>query len=173
MIDRDRIDALNALLEDLNADIDRDDLPRGRKRRGRRLWLRLLASLVAALALSNLYFVNDLTDEVRLIINRMQEMTALFSRVSARMEQMRVDMAQIDRNVLLMPVVSAQMREMAGHVEVMEQTVSTLDESTGRLSEAITAMDGSVRDMTLRFRDLNRSVGAMGMDVDQMARPLP
>lgn len=34
-------------------------------------------------------------------------------------------------------------------------------------------MDGNMRDMSVRFRALNQSVAAMGVDVDQMARPLP
>jgi methyl-accepting chemotaxis protein len=135
--------------------------------------VRLLALLVGALALSNLYFVNDLTDEVRLVINRIQEMQELFTRVSGRMDEMSVEVASIEQNVLLMPVIADQMREMAAHVVAMEQSVSYMDRATDSLDLAIESIDGNVREMSLRFRGLNMSVGAMGVDVDQMARPLP
>jgi len=173
MIERDRIDALCQLLGDLEQDMDRSDQLTGRHRRGVSLWVRILIGLVAAFALSNLYFVNNLTDEVRLVINRMQEMATLFSRVSERMDQMSDEVVAIDRHVLLMPVVAEQMREMAAHVVVMEQAVSSMDAATSRLGSTVQVMDGSMRDMSVRFRALNQSVGAMGADVDQMARPLP
>jgi methyl-accepting chemotaxis protein len=172
MIERDRIEALTGLLADLDRDLARGD-PSARRRRGAAVWVRLLVVLVAALALSNLYFVNDLTDEVRLVITRMQEMQELFTRVSGRMDEMSVEVASIEQNVLLMPVISDQMREMAGHVVAMEQAVSYMDQTTDSLDLAIESIDGNVREMSLRFRGLNMSVGAMGVDVDQMARPVP
>jgi hypothetical protein len=173
MIKRDRIDALNAVLADLESDLERGPLGDARERADRGLWVRLLTALVAVLALSNLYFVNDLTDEVALIIDRAQEMTDLFGRVAERMDQIRAEMDDIDQSVLLMPVVSMQMREMATHVQVMGQSVADMDRSTEGLGGAVATMDGTVRDMTMRFYDLNRTLGAMGADVDQMARPVP
>jgi hypothetical protein len=172
MIERDRIESLSALLADLEKDLDRQDAGRGR-RRGLALWVRLVIGLVAVLALSNLYFVNDLTDEVRLVITRMQEMENLFTRVSERMDAMRGEVAAIEQNVLLMPVISAQMREMATHVAAMQQSVSVMDRATQNLGGSVTAMDASMGEMAVRFHGLNRSVRSMGRDVDQMARPLP
>lgn len=173
MIAADRIEALTGLLTNLEKDLDRSEAATGRQRRGVVVWIRVVVVLVAALALSNLYFVNDLTDEVRLVITRMQEMTTLFTRVSERMDAMRVEVADIEQNVRLMPVIADQMREMAAHVGSMEDSVSTMDEATLRLKGSIGAIDTSVRDMSMRFHALNRNVGAMGADVDQMARPLP
>lgn len=172
MIERDRIEALTGLLADLDRDLSRSDAS-GRRQRGVTVWFRLLVVLVAALALSNLYFVNDLTDEVRLVINRMQEMQELFTRVSGRMDEMSVEVASIEQNVLLMPVIADQMREMGAHVVAMERSVSYMDQATESLDLAIESIDGNVREMSMRFRGLNLSVGAMGVDVDQMARPLP
>jgi methyl-accepting chemotaxis protein len=173
MIERDRIDALSQLLGDLEQDLERSDKATGRHRPGAALWVRLLIGLVAAFALSNLYFVNNLTDEVRLVITRMQEMATLFARVSERMDQMSDEVAAIDRQVLLMPVVAEQMREMSSHVLVMEQAVSQMDGATTHLSGTVASMNTSMHDMSIRFRALNQSVGAMGVDVDQMARPVP
>lgn len=173
MIDRDRIDALSQLLGDLEQDLERSDKTTGRHWPGTALWVRILIGLVAAFALSNLYFVNNLTDEVRLVITRMQEMATLFARVSERMDQMSEEVTAIDRQVLLMPVVAEQMREMSAHVLVMEQAVSQMDGATTHLSGTVSTMNGSLRDMSIRFRVLNQSVGAMGVDVDQMARPVP
>lgn len=173
MIERDRIEALTGLLADLDRDLTRSDAATGRRRRGVTIWVRLLVVLVAVLALSNLYFVNDLTDEVRLVITRIQEMQELFTRVSGRMDEMSAEVASIEHNVLLMPVIADQMHEMADHVIAMEQSVSYMDRATENLDGAIESIDGNVREMSMRFRGLNLSVGAMGADVDQMARPLP
>jgi methyl-accepting chemotaxis protein len=173
MIERDRIEALTELMAELEQDLDRSDSLTGLRRRGVELWVRLVIGLVAALALSNLYFVNDLTDEVRLVITRMQEMNSLFTRVAARMDQITLEVDAIERNVLLMPVVSEQMREMSPHVTLMEQSVSFMDQTAARLGDSVALMDANLGDIALRFHSLNRSVGAMGVDVNQMARPLP
>jgi methyl-accepting chemotaxis protein len=173
MIKRDQIDALNAVLSDLESDLERGPLGDAAGRTDRALWVRLLTALVALLALSNLYFVNDLTDEVALIIDRAQQMTDVFGRVAERMDQIRAEVDDIDQSVVLMPVVSAQMREMASHVQVMGQSVTAMDRSTEGLGGAVATMDGTVRDMTMRFYDLNRTLGAVRIDVDQMARPVP
>jgi hypothetical protein len=173
MIERDRIEGLTELMAELEQDLDRSDSLTGRRHRGVELWVRVVIGLVAALALSNLYFVNDLTDEVRLVITRMQEMNSLFTRVSVRMDQISVEVDGIERNVLLMPVVAEQMREMSAHVMVMEQSVSFMDRAAAGLGDSVAIMDGNLRDIALRFHALNRSVGAMGVDVNQMARPLP
>ncbi|MBK5938012.1 hypothetical protein [Halochromatium roseum] len=173
MIERDRIEALTELMSELEQDLDRSDRLTGRRHRGVELWVRLVIGLVAALALSNLYFVNDLTDEVRLVITRMQEMNSLFTRVSVRMDQISVEIDAIERNVLLLPVVAEQMREMSAHVMAMEQSVSFMDRAAAGLGDSVAIMDGNLRDISLRFHGLNRSVGAMGVDVNQMSRPLP
>jgi len=173
MIERDRIESLASLLADLEQDLDRSEATSGRQRRGVAPWVRVVAVVVAGLALSNLYFVNDLTDEVRVVINRMHEMTALFSRVSERMDEMEGEVAAIERNVLLMPVVSDQMREMAAHVLAMEHAVSSMDRATEHLEGSVVSIEGNLRDMSARFHRLNHSVRAMGADVDQMGRPLP
>ncbi|MBK1705165.1 hypothetical protein [Halochromatium glycolicum] len=173
MIERDRIDSLTNLLTTLEHDLERSEEVRGRQRRGVTVWVRIIALLVAGLALSNLYFVNDLTDEVRVVITRMQEMNALFSRVSKRMDGMQAEVAAIEHNVLLMPVVSEQMREMAAHVLAMEHAVSAMHGSTEGLSDSARVMERNLRDISARFHGLNRSVGAMGVDVNQMGRPLP
>jgi hypothetical protein len=173
MIERDRIEALTELMVELEMDLDRSDVLSGRHRRGVALWVRIVIVLVALLALSNLYFVNDLTDEVRLVITRMQEMTELFTRVSERMDQMSGEVDAIEHNVFLMPVVAEQMGEMSSHVLAMEQSVARMRPATERLDESVAVMKTSVHEMAVRFHGLNQRVGAMGADVDQMARPLP
>jgi hypothetical protein len=68
-----------------------------------------------------------------------------------------------------MPVLREQMESLAVAIERMNRDV-------GEMSESLVEMDqrvGAVSDMALRFRGLNRNVGQMGLDVDQMARPVP
>ncbi|MFP4602146.1 MAG: hypothetical protein ACLFNA_04380 [Halochromatium sp.] len=173
MIERDRLEALTELMVELEMDLDRSDVLTGRHRRGLAPWVRILIALVALLALSNLYFVNDLTDEVRVVITRMQEMNRLFTRVSERMDEMSVEVGAIERNVFLLPVVAEQMGEMASHVRSMEQSVASMGQATGRLDGSVAAMKTSVHEMAVRFHGLNQRIGAMSIDVDQMARPLP
>jgi hypothetical protein len=173
MSERERIEQLNDVLGRLERDLDRSEAATGQKTRGVGTLIRVTAVVVGLLALSNLYFVNDLTDEVRLVITRMEEMNRHFLRVTERMAAVRAEVAGIEGNVRLLPVVSEQMREIAAHVGAMESAVATMQTATAHLDNEVGTMDDAMRDIAVRFRALNQSVGAMGVDVDQMSRTLP
>jgi hypothetical protein len=171
--ERDRIERIDHLLARLQQDSADSVRRTGRRARIVEGLLQIFALLMALLALSNLYFVNDLTQEVRLVVIRMDEMTEYFARVAGRMTDMRREVARMETNVRMLPVIDAQIIEIATHVGAMEDGVSRIEQSAGNLAQRVDAMSTSVGDMAIRFRGLNQSVGAMGIDVDQMARPVP
>lgn len=173
MSNADRIERLTDLLDELDRELRASQAATGRRLRGVGLVVAGSALLTGVLALSNLFFVNDLAQEIRLIIGRMQEMRGHVTTVAGRMETLRSEIGAIEGNVRLLPVVAAQMHEIAGHVDAMQSGVGDLEGSTGRLDRHVGQMDLAVRDMAGRFHGLNQAVGAMGGDVNQMARPVP
>jgi uncharacterized protein YoxC len=167
------IEHLTDTLVQLEADIEtrREDV-QGRAR-GVGLMIRGLAAAMAILALSNLYFVNALTEEVKLMTMAMQEMTGHFANVSERMDSITLTLQDMDESVALMPVMREQMRTIAGHVAGMGEDVTGMRRSTDTMDARMDALNTGVFDMSRRFRALNASVAGMGADVDQMARPIP
>lgn len=144
-----------------------------RRARGVGALIRGLALAMGVLALANLYFVNALTQEVKLMILALQEMTGHFGNVSERMQTMTGTIDAMDRSVALMPVIRDQMREIGEQVDRMAGDVAGMRQTTASMDGRMDALTAGVFDMTLRFRGLNRSVAGMGSDVDQMARPIP
>jgi hypothetical protein len=171
--ERDRIERLDALLERLQQRADTAAAPnRRRARRVARLF-RIFGLLMAALALANLYFVNALTQEVRLVVGELDQMTGYFVRVSERMHDMRGSVAAMEAEVRLMPVMDAQVSAIAGQLGPMTDGVGAMERSTAALDRNVRGMRGAMDDMALRFRALNARVGAMGVDVHEMAKPVP
>ncbi len=172
-MNRAHLERIDEALTRLETDIEARRTQVRQHTRGVGVLLRGLGVAVAILALANLYFVNALTEEVRLITLAMQKMTGHFGQVAGRMQTLTGSVEGMERNVALMPVVRDQMGEIGVQVDRMGQDVAGLRGSTARMDGRMDALNAGVFDMSQRFRGLNRSVAGMGADVDQMARPIP
>jgi methyl-accepting chemotaxis protein len=173
IVERDRIERLDQELAQLQRDCAASANESARRARIVAMMIRVFGLLMTVLALSNLYFVNDLTQEVRLVVARMDEMADYFARVSDRMRDMRREVSGMEENVRLLPVVDLQVTEIAAHVGAMGAGVEQMRRSTSTLDRQVGHMHGAMSDMALRFRAMNASVGAMGVDVREMAKPVP
>ncbi|RKT43839.1 hypothetical protein [Thiocapsa rosea] len=172
MLDNAQTDRINEILKGTEADLTRRI--RDQKKAGRKaIAPRVFFVLIGILALANLYFVNQLTMEIRAIISNLNEMYGHFATVSGRMSEIRGDMTRMEQEIRLMPVLREQMETLAVKVERMNRDVGEMTESMGEMDGRVGTINASVSDMALRFRGLNQKVGQMGLDVDQMARPVP
>jgi methyl-accepting chemotaxis protein len=167
------VERFSETLENLEADLDKRGEELGERVRGAELVIRILAGVMGLLALANLYFVNDLTEEVKVMIRAMDDMTGHFADVSRRMASMTDTVDAMNDTVRMMPIVAAQIGEISDHVETMRGDVVRMQQITVAVDGRIDTLNGSMLDMAGRFRRVNRSVGAMGQDVEQMARPVP
>lgn len=173
MSESDQVERLLRSLRRLESDLVERSAQASQRSRGVTTLVRALAIIMGALALANLYFVNDLTQEVRAAIANMDEMTDYFGRVAASMSAIRKTVSTMQDHVRVMPVVTAQTREIAGHMDSMRDSVTGLNGTTTTLQHRMDVMTLTVVDMAHRFRSLNQSVGLMGRDVNQMSRPVP
>jgi hypothetical protein len=106
------------------------------------------------LALANLWFVYDLTQEVRQVIAGMDEMRGHFGRVSARMADIRASTAAMEQDVGLMPVVGAQMQQIGRDLDHMRAAVAAMRGSTGAMDARMDGLNRGLADMTVRPPDL-------------------
>jgi cation transport regulator ChaC len=134
---------------------------------------RIMFALIGLLALANLYFVNQLTQEIKTIIASMNEMYTHFERVSQRMTSMRDYVTNMEGNIRMMPIIREQMAELSEGIGAMNRDVANMTASVVGIDQRVGSVNASVGDMMLRFRSVNRSVGRMGVDVDRMAQPIP
>ena len=172
-IGRDHIERISEVLKNLETDMDARDEALGERIRGAELVIRILAAVMGVLALANLYFVNDLTEEVKVMIKSMNEMTGYFADVSTRMDSMTRTVDSMNRTVRMMPIVAKQIDEIAVHVDAMRGDVGNMREVTVAIDGRIKALNRDTLDMAGRFRSVNQMVHVMGLDVDQMSRPVP
>ncbi|MCU0835246.1 MAG: hypothetical protein MUC77_12575 [Chromatiaceae bacterium] len=173
MADNEHIERLLILTRDLERELAGRAHDLDRHARGSAALVRALVLIMGVLALANLWFVYDLTQEIRQVIAGMDEMRGHFGRVSARMADIQARTAAMEQDVGLMPVVGAQMQQIGGDLDHMRAAVASMRGTTGAMDVRMDDLNRDLADMTVRFRSLNRSVGAMGADVDQMARPVP
>ena len=78
MSESDQVERLLRSLRRLESDLVERSAQASQRSRGVATLVRALAIVMGALALANLYFVNDLTQEVRAAIANMDEMTDYF-----------------------------------------------------------------------------------------------
>lgn len=172
-ISSEHIDRIDRVLENLETDLETRGEALGERLRGTELLIRILAAIMGVVALANLYFVNDLTQEIRVMIGSMNEMTGHFADVSRRMDRLSSTVASMTLTVGMMPIMADQLDEISGHVESMGRDVTRMAGSTATIDERIRVLNRDTLDMAGRFRSVNEIVRNMGIDVDQMARPMP
>jgi methyl-accepting chemotaxis protein len=170
---REHVDHLSEVLENLEADLAEREEAFGERVRGKELVIRVLIFVTVLIALVNLYFVNDLTEEVKAMTQAMNEMNEHFGAVSGRMGSITDTVDTMNDTVHMLPIVAAQMREIAGYTGSLSSDVARIRVSADSVETRVGQLEADTRDMALRFRRVNRSVGQIGADVDQMARPLP
>ena len=173
MSTQDQIANLLQTMEELEADqLSRIEQTQAKSRRVER-FIYTLILLMGVLSLVNIYFVNDLTQEVRSVVRNMNEMYGHFARVSDLMTHMRDTVINMEQNVTMMPIMGEQMAEIGDDTATMKRSVAQMDSTMAILDRQIDAMNANVWDMSMRFRNMNFTVGNMGQDVHQFARPVP
>ncbi len=169
---QDQISNLLVTMEDLESDMgERIEQTRRRSERVSRLIYSLI-TIMGALALLNIYFVNDVTQEVRLVIRHMNEMYGHAGRVSNLMSNIRSTVKKMELKMNMLPIMDEQMAALKGETRKMRGSVSDMNSTIRILDHQVGAMNVSVWDMSMRLRNLNSTVGNMGRDVYQFARPV-
>ena len=173
MSTKDQITNLLQTMENLEADLAKGIEQTDRKAQLVERFVYTLIAVIGAMSLINIYFVNDLTQEVRLVVRNMNEMHGHFGQVSALMLRMRGTINNMDQNMRLMPIMGEQMAEIGNYTGMMKRDVDQVNTTIANLDHQIGSMNASVWDMSMRFRNVNVTVGNMGQDVNQFARPVP
>ena len=136
------------------------------------VFVRALLLIMGTLALANIYFVNEVVQEVAITVRNLNEMYHHFARVSERVSDVDGYVTDIGENVKTVPVIEDQLVAMGDRVESMRRSVKHNTDHLIVTDQQMGVMRNSVRDMAVRFRALNFHVGHMGQDVYQMSRPL-
>ncbi len=118
-------------------------------------------------------YLNDLTQEVRLVVRNLNEMYVHFGHVSKLMSRMRGTINNMEQNMLMMPIMGEQMAEMGDDTGRMQRDVGYMNSTITTLDHQIGALNANVWDMSMRFRNVNSSVMHIRQDVNQFDRALP
>lgn len=172
-LQQEHVERIAAVLDKLEVDFLERDEAMLAKSKTKELWIRGLILVIVLVALVNIYFVNYLREEVSAMTETMVEMNNHFGSVSTRMENLTGTVTDMRQWVRLLPIVSAQMNEIAGLVENIDVDVAGIEDVIFDTDQRIGTMGADIQDMSLRFRGLNNVVGGMRRDVEEMARPIP
>ena len=172
-IQQEHVDRIASVLDKLEADYLERDEAFVAQSKTKELLVRSLIFVIVLVALVNIYFVNYLREEVSAMTEAMVEMNAHFGSVSTRMENLTGTVTDMRQWVRMLPIVSAQMDEIAGLVENIDGDVEDIQGVIFDTDVRIGNMGIDMHDMSLRFRGLNGIVGGIGRDVEQMALPIP
>jgi hypothetical protein len=172
-LQQEHVDRIAGLLDKLETDfLERDEAFIARSKT-KEMIVRGLILIIVLVALVNIYFVNYLREEVSAMTDAMVEMNNHFGSVSTRMDNLTVTVTDMRQWVRMLPIVSAQMNEIAGLVESIDGDVEVIQGVIFDTDQRIGTMGADMQDMSMRFRGLNNIVGGMRRDVEEMARPIP
>jgi hypothetical protein len=123
---------------------------------------------IAAIALVNIYYVNDLFQEVKVIMRSMTTMYTRFGEMSERVHGMRGHVESMSGQIGLMPVMVEQMGNMSERMAGMRGDVGEMRERLASMTGEVSVMEQDIGSMSLMLHDvtgkvihIRRSVGAM------------
>ncbi len=162
-----------ASLQDLEDEVNATSRNSETVARGTRSISRIVFAILGSFALLNIYFVNDLAQEIKVIIGSMNKMYVHFGNVTERVTAIRQHVQHMGLNVRTMPIIKEQMQEMNDSVVVMTNSVDAMKSNIVVLDQRIGHMNHYVNEMAGRFRHMNKNVGNMGYNVNQMSTTVP
>jgi len=172
-IQPEHVDRIARVLDKIEADFVERDEAFSQTAKAKELLVRGLIFLTVLVALINIYFVNNLREEVSAMTTAMVEMNSHFGSVSVRMDNLTITVHDLGKRVRMLPIVADQMNEIADLVQNLDGDVHQIEGVISTTGQRIGAMGLDMQDMSMRFRKLNDIVAGMGRDVDHMARPVP
>ena len=135
--------------------------------------MKIIFAFLGCLALANIYFVNSLTQEIKVMISSMVEMYEHFGRMSDQMQDMTTYVKSMENDIEMMVIMKKQMGQMNGEVFSMTQDMNAMSHDMENMDVRIYSMNINVQQMAQRFRHMNMNVGNMGYNVNQMSNVVP
>lgn len=138
-----------------------------------RLLIHSLFLVIGGFALVNLYFVNDLAQEIKVIVKSMNRMYVHFGEMSDRVDGMRQHVENMGDNISLMPVMVEQMTDMSDNMGQMKANVGGMKSKLTVMRQKVSIMNQDITEMAGRFRNVNHNVRHMSRDVRDMSDVVP
>jgi methyl-accepting chemotaxis protein len=135
--------------------------------------IHVVFAFIGAMALVNLYFINDLSGEVKVVARSMVEMYTNFGQMSERMQRIRIHVQNMAGNVKTMPIMAQQMEGMSGYMGEMRSDVEGMSTRMESMQQHVESMNRDIFEMAVRFQNMNNSVYGLGSDVRDMSNILP
>lgn len=133
----------------------------------------IVLTVIGAFALINLYFVNDLAQEIKVTIQSMVEMYTHFGEMSQRMTHIREHVGSMSDNIKTMPIMVEQMHGMSQNMTSMQDDVAGMRGKMGDMNVRVGSMNTDITEMAQRFHHMNESMGIMTRDVREMSDVVP
>jgi len=135
--------------------------------------IQTMFGVIGVIALSNLYFVADLAQEVRVVIRSMTKMYTQFGDMSGQMSAMRVHVDNMSENITMMPIMVEQMSAISGNMVAMKGDVDAMRGHMVNMNGQVSSMNQDIGTMTVLFRDVTGKVIGMRQQVGQMSEVVP
>jgi len=137
----------------------------------------MLGMLVLGIAMFTLIFtltsnMNDITKRMIQMSSDMQNMNTQFVLVVENMENMNASINDMRNAIQTMPKMAESVNKMGDGFPILISDLSRITEHTYAIQGNMGNMTKDMANMSRQFTQLNHSVGNMGYNVNQLARPM-
>lgn len=136
-------------------------------------FIHILIFIIAMVALTNLYFVGDLAQQVQILMRNMTKTYVHFGEMTDRMHWMTHHVKQMDDSISLMPVVVDQLWAMSEDMHIMDQQVHGISTLMNNMTRNVYFVNHDITQMSSIFRDVNGKLVHIRQNVRQMANVVP
>jgi hypothetical protein len=134
--------------------------------------LQAVLAFLAVMALAVVVQIWSMRADLMALVGIMDGMFTDFQGMAADMEAMTGTVAAIQSRVADLPSVATDLTEIHAAVGQMDGATGTMNLNVTALSSELSRLRATTAEMTGHFQEVQRVVGGMGYDVEQMLRPL-
>jgi hypothetical protein len=127
--------------------------------------------ILGVIAFSILVLLLTLSAQINRISAVVGDMNSHFASVGDRMNQVRIHMIAMEKQMALLGNMSANTGEMDQEMAAIESQLSVMEQSFNGIRQDVTAVRSTLGPMTLTMDRMNAEVQAMSHDMSRMAQP--
>ena len=127
--------------------------------------------ILGVIAVSILVLLLTLTSQINRISGVVGDMNSHFTSVGDQMNQVRLHMIAMERQMALLNPMSQNTASMDQDMTAMETQLSAMEQSFEGIRQHVTAVRATLGTMTLTMDRMNAEVQAMSHDMSRMAQP--
>jgi outer membrane murein-binding lipoprotein Lpp len=134
--------------------------------------IRGLIAVFAVLLISFFLLISVLTQHTNEINDTINTINLYFTSMTEDMHAMRLNVASMEQDMSVMPIIMEEVATINGHVNTMGKSIESLAQKMHTINQHMSSMDEDITAMSTTLLKMDNTVHYIDIDVDNLSSPM-